>query len=65
MANHFETGMDKNAANYTSLSPLSFIRRSATVYPDRAAVVHGETSFTYREFYARCRRLASALSQRG
>ncbi|MBS27748.1 MAG: acyl-CoA synthetase [Alphaproteobacteria bacterium] len=65
MANHFETNLDKNAANFNALSPLSFIRRSAKVYPNRAAVVHGDTSFTYAEFYARCRRLASALSQRG
>jgi fatty-acyl-CoA synthase len=65
MANHFETDMDKNAANYTPLSPLSFIRRTANVYPNRAAVVHGDTSFTYAEFYARARRLASALSRRG
>lgn len=65
MANHFDTHLDKNAANYVPLSPLSFIRRSATVYPDRAAVVHGDTSHTYAEFYARTRRLASALAQRG
>ncbi|MBN42230.1 MAG: acyl-CoA synthetase [Alphaproteobacteria bacterium] len=65
MSNHFEANMDKNSANYMSLSPLSFIRRSATVYPNRAAVVHGDTSYTYSEFYARCRRLASALSKHG
>ena len=60
MTNHFETDLDKNAANFMPLSPLSFLRRSAKVYPNRAAVVHGDTSFTYAEFYARARRLASA-----
>ena len=65
MANHFEIDLDKNEANFTPLTPLSFLRRTAKVYPNRAAVVHGDTSFTYAEFYARSRRLASALSQRG
>ena len=65
MSNPFETELDKNAANFTPLSPLSFIKRTAAVYPDRAAVVHGPLTRSYAEMYARCRRLASALSQRG
>ncbi len=65
MVNHFDQHLDKNAANYVPLSPLSFIRRSASVYPNRTAVVHGARSYNYAEFYARCRRLASVLSKNG
>ncbi len=45
----------------TELTPVSFLRRSAYVYPDRTAVVHGDRRYAYREFEARCNRLASAL----
>jgi len=55
----------KNAANFTALTPLVLLRRAAAVYPDKLAVIHGATRFTYREFYTRCRRLADALRQRG
>jgi fatty-acyl-CoA synthase len=63
--NPYSTGLDKNAANYTPLSPLSLLARSAYVYPDRVAVVHGDARYTWSEVYARCRRLASALQRRG
>ena len=64
--NHpYAHGLDKNAANFVSLSPLSFLERAARVYPDRTSVIHGERRFTWRETYARCRRLASALAKRG
>jgi len=53
------------AANYVPLSPLSLLRRSVAVYPDKTAVVHGERRYTYREFEQRCRRLASALQRCG
>ncbi len=65
MTNPYETNLNKNAANYTQLSPLSFIRRTASVYPDRTAIVHGKIRRTWAETYARTRQLASALSQRG
>jgi fatty-acyl-CoA synthase len=55
----------RNPANFTALTPLSFLVRSAAVYPDKLAVVHGAARFTYRELYARCRRLADALRRRG
>jgi 3-(methylthio)propionyl---CoA ligase len=55
----------RNPANFTALSPLSFLARSAAVYPDKLAVVNGDARFTYRELYARCRRLADALRGRG
>jgi fatty-acyl-CoA synthase len=63
--NPYDLGLDKNAANHVPLSPLSFLRRTAKVYPDRIAVIHGEARWRWRETYARCRRLASALHQRG
>src|SRR3954447_10418059 len=58
-------GLDKNQANYAPLTPLTFIERAAYVYPDRLAVVHGTDRWTWKQTYARCRRLASALSRRG
>ena len=61
----YEHGLDKRPANFVPLSPLSFLARSAMVYPDKTAVVHGERRFTYAEFHARCRRLAGALAERG
>lgn len=61
----YEQHLDKNAANYTALSPLSFLRRAATLFPDKKAVVHGQRDYSYAEFYARCRRFASSLTQWG
>jgi fatty-acyl-CoA synthase len=61
----YESDLDQVPANYVPLSPLSWLARSAAVYPDRLAVVHGERRFTWRETFARCRQLASALQQRG
>jgi fatty-acyl-CoA synthase len=58
-------GLAKNQANYTPLTPLTFIERAAAVYPDRLAVVHGAYRATWSETYARCRRLASALARHG
>ncbi|MDD2875148.1 MAG: acyl-CoA synthetase [Azoarcus sp.] len=63
--NPYEQGLDKNAANFVPLSPLSFIERSAYVYPDRVSVIHGARQFTWKQTYERCRRLASALTQHG
>ncbi len=55
----------KARANHVALSPLSFLKRTATIYPDRTSVIHGAKRYTWRETYARARRLASALAQRG
>jgi fatty-acyl-CoA synthase len=52
-------------ANYTALSPVVFLPRAAEIYPDRTAVIHGDTRFTYKEFLERARRLASALQKAG
>ena len=65
MGNPYETDLGRNPANYAPLTPLLFIEWSAYVYPERAAVIHGQRRFTWAETYARCRRLASALSERG
>jgi fatty-acyl-CoA synthase len=61
----FDLNLDKNSANYAPLTPLSFIERAAQVYPEKVAVVYGEQRRGWRETYARCRRLASALERRG
>ena len=63
--NPYNTDLDKNSANYSPLSPLSFLERTAYVYPQRIAAIHGDRNFTWAETYARCRRLASALAMRG
>src|SRR3954471_24276024 len=55
----------RSAANRTELDPLSFLKRSAPLHPDRTAVVHGELRRTYEELDARVNRLASALRARG
>src|SRR3954452_16228386 len=63
--NAYLVGLDKNQANYTPLTPLTFLERAAYVYPDHVSIIHGAWRSTWRETYARCRRLASALSRRG
>ncbi len=63
--NIFERNLPRRAANHAVLTPLSFLRRSAAVYPDKIAVIHGEQHFSYADFYRRCRALASALTAAG
>ena len=53
------------AANFAALTPISFLPRSAAIHPERVAVIHGDFRFTYRQFYDRARRLASALQRLG
>jgi fatty-acyl-CoA synthase len=64
-ANAYDQGLGRNAANFAALTPLSFLERTARVYPHRPAVVHGATRRTWAETGTRCRRLASALAKRG
>ena len=64
-ADIYNQDLDRNHANYVALSPLSFIARSAELYPDRTAVVHGNVRRSWSETYRRCRRLASALGAHG
>lgn len=63
--NPYDTGLDKNAANFTALTPVSLLDWAASACPDRTAVIHGDRRFSWRETSARCRRLASALTRRG
>ena len=61
--NAYLSGLERNAANYVALSPLTFLQRSAFVYPKRISVIHGTKSFTWSQTYERCCRLASALTE--
>jgi 3-(methylthio)propionyl---CoA ligase len=65
MGTPYDTDLDRNAANFQPLTPLSFLARAAEVYPDTPAIIHGGLARNYRDFYARAKRLASALSRRG
>jgi fatty-acyl-CoA synthase len=61
----YDTDLDRNPANFQPLTPLSFLERAAATFPDRTAIIHGKLWRSYREFYARSRKLASALSRHG
>lgn len=63
--NPYNTGLDRNPANYQPLTPLTFLERAASVFPSHTAIVHGALRRSYAEFYARSRQLASALAQVG
>jgi fatty-acyl-CoA synthase len=61
----YDTDLDRNPANHQPLTPLGFLERSASVFPNHTAIIHGPLRRTYAEFYARTRRLASALARHG
>jgi fatty-acyl-CoA synthase len=61
----YDTDLDRNPANYQPLTPLGFLERAASVFPRHTAIIHGPLRRSYAEFYARSRRLASALSKHG
>ena len=61
----YQTGLERNPANYAPLTPLSFIERAADVFPQRIAWIHGDMRATYAALRARARRLAAALAGRG
>jgi fatty-acyl-CoA synthase len=63
--NKFDLGLEKNPANHAPLSPLGFMERAASIYPNRTAIIHGSRRYTWAQAYERARRLASALSRRG
>jgi fatty-acyl-CoA synthase len=65
MANIYEQGLERNSANYTPITPLLFLERSAQIYPKKVAVIHGKLRQTWSQTYERCRRLASALQKHG
>src|SRR6266511_2569083 len=61
----YDIDLDRNPANFQPLTPLSFLERAAAVFPDHTALIHGTRKWKYSEFYARARRLASALAKSG
>jgi fatty-acyl-CoA synthase len=61
----YDTDLDRNPANFQPLTPLSFLERAAAVFPDHTAIIHGGLRRSYREFYARARKLASVLAKHG
>jgi len=65
MSHPYASGLERNPANYTALTPVSFLAKAASVYPERIAVIHGQVRRTWAETYARCRKLASVLAARG
>jgi fatty-acyl-CoA synthase len=65
VATPYDIDLDRNAANFQPLTPLSFLQRTAEAHPDLTAIIHGARRYSYAEFYARSRRLASALAREG
>jgi len=63
--NIFEESLDRRPANYTPLTPISFLKRAAFVHPEKLAVVHGDFRIDYATFYRRCRQFASVLTRHG
>ncbi len=61
----FDTDLDRNPANFQPLTPLTLLERAASVFSDQTAIIHGSLRRSYAEFYARARKLASALAKRG
>ena len=63
--NQYDIGLEKTAANFVALTPLSFLARTAAIYPNHTSTVYEDRRFTWSETYARCRRFASYLAGRG
>ena len=63
MSDPYNTELPRNPANFQPLTPLTFLERAASVFPDHTAIIHGDLRRSYAEFYARSRQLASALTQ--
>jgi len=65
MVNPYEQDLDRNAANHQPLTPLTYLERAAKTYPDHIAIIHGRQRISYRDFWSRSLKLASALQRRG
>ena len=63
--NIYEQNLDQNRANFAHLTPLSFLERSASVYPAKPSIIQGGRTYTWEETYGRSCLLASALQSRG
>src|SRR6202047_3237564 len=62
--NQYSIGLEKTSANFVALTPLSFLARTAAIYPDHTSTVYEGSVFTWAQTYARCRRFASYLARR-
>ena len=65
MTDMYNTNLDKNDANFVPLTPLSFLKRSAEVYPHKTSIVHGDRIYNWEQTYKRSLQFASALSKNG
>lgn len=65
MPSIYDHGLDRNPANHQPLTPLTYLERAAAAYPDQVAIIHGRQRVTYRDFWRRSRKLASALARQG
>ncbi|AWC21922.1 Long-chain-fatty-acid--CoA ligase [Aminobacter sp. MSH1] len=65
MGRPYEENLDKNPANHQPLTPLSFLERAAKTFPDHVAIIHGDRRTTYRQWWQRSLKLASALAKTG
>ncbi|MCO5080524.1 MAG: acyl-CoA synthetase [Rhizobiaceae bacterium] len=65
MVNPYDENLGRNAANYQPLTPLTYLERAAKTFPNQVAIIHGGSRTSYREFWQRSLRLASALAKRG
>ncbi|WP_353644176.1 acyl-CoA synthetase [Mesorhizobium sp. WSM2239] len=65
MASIYDSGLDRNKANFQPLTPLTYLERAAKTYPDQTAIIHGSLRLSYRDFWRRSLQLASALAQKG
>ncbi|TYR34560.1 acyl-CoA synthetase [Mesorhizobium microcysteis] len=65
MTNPYALDLEKNPANHQPLTPLSYLERAAKVFPDHVAIIHGESRTSYRDFWRRSLKLASALAKKG
>ena len=64
-SNHFDMSLEKNDANYVPLTPISFLERTAQIFPQKVSVIYGARRYTWAQTYERAKRLASALAKRG
>lgn len=65
MSNPYEIGLDRNAANHQPLTPLTYLERAARAFPEKTAVIHGDSKLSYADFWRRSRQLGSALARAG
>jgi fatty-acyl-CoA synthase len=65
VASIYDSGLDRNKANFQPLTPLTYLERAAKTYPDQTAIIHGSLRLSYRDFWRRSLQLASALAQKG